>query len=971
VTIKYDDGGGNGAELESVRMTQGRDDEARRHPDASPERLVEPPPERLESSRHSQAENALRETEIRYRTLFDTIDEGFCIIEFLDGPLGPLSDYVHVEANPAYERHAGIPNVVGQKVREMVPHEADGWVELYRRVLVTGEPIRFERELVATGRHLELSAFRVEPATRRQVAVLFQDVTARKRAEIARAEGERRAEEAHRLLDAVASGTDDVIATMDGDFRFTFVNDAYRRHFFDLFGREVAVGVRLDEALAHLPDERRNALALWEQALAGERLSVVAEFGDPNRVRREWNLRFYPLVDGRGSITGAALFAVDTTDRRRAEEALRQSEQRYRALVTASSEVAYKMSADWSVLYPLDGRGLVASNTEPLHDWMARNVPSDDHGRLQAAIAEAIASKSAFQAEHRVIRPDGSTGWTLSRAVPILDDNGNVVEWFGAASDITDRKRAAESLRVSEQRLRLMADTMPHMIWVTRPDGHHEWYNRRWYEFTGVPDGSTDGEGWNAMFHPDDQSRAWTRWRHSLETGEPYEIEYRLLHRSGEYRWVLGRALPIRNDHGEIERWFGTCTDIHAMRQLVDEREHLLQSEQAARIDAERASRMKDEFLATLSHEIRTPLNAIVGWATVLRSARLAPTELAEGLEVIDRNARVQAQIIDDLLDMSRIVSGKLRLDVQRIDLADVIRAAADTVAPAADAKDIRLQLVLDPLAGPISGDPHRLQQVFWNLLSNAIKFTPKGGRVQVVLERINSHVEISVIDSGEGIDSAFLPHVFDRFRQADASTTRRHGGLGLGLAIVRQLVELHGGTIRAKSPGRGQGATFVLSLPMPIVHPDVEPSPVRRHPTAEPWAAPAESWLPIVGVRVLVVDDEPDARALLRRLLEECDAVVSTAASAAEALAALQSNPPDVLVSDIGMPDEDGFTLIRRVRALPAEQGGRTPAIALTAYARAEDRVKAVVAGFQHHLSKPVEPMELIAVVASLIDRR
>jgi PAS domain S-box-containing protein len=778
---------------------------------------------------------ALRETEKRYRTLFETIDEGFCIIEFLDGPHGPLSDYVHVEANPAYERHAGIPNVVGQKVREMVPDEADGWVELYRRVLVTGEPIRFERELVATGRHLELSAFRVEPASRRQVAVLFQDVTSRKRAERARAE----------------------------------------------------------------------------------------------------------------------------------------SEQRYRALVMASSEVAYKMSADWSVLYPLDGRGLVASNAEPIRDWMSRNIPADEHPRLRAAIAEAIAARSLFQSEHRVVRPDGSPGWTLSRAVPILDDQGDIVEWFGAAADITDRKHAAEALVASEQRLRLMADTMPHMIWVTRPDGHHEWFNRRWYEFTGVAAGSTDGEGWNALFHPDDQARAWDRWRQSLATGDSYEIEYRLRHHSGEYRWVLGRALPIRNDRGEIDRWFGTCTDIHAMRQLVEEREHLLQSEQAARIEAERASRMKDEFLATLSHEIRTPLNAILGWATVLRSARLTAAESAEGLEVIDRNARVQAQIIDDLLDMSRIVSGKLRLDVQRIDLADVIRAAAETVAPAAGAKDIRVQLVLDPLAGPISGDPHRLQQVLWNLLSNAIKFTPRGGRVQVLLERVNSHVEVSVVDSGDGIDPQFLPHVFDRFRQADATTTRRHGGLGLGLAIVKQLVELHGGTIRAKSPGSGQGATFVVSLPLLIVHPELEPVPSRRHPTAATVPVPMESWVSIAGVRVLVVDDEPDARALLRRLLEECDAVVATAASAAEALAALQSERPDVLVSDIGMPDVDGFTLIRRVRALPDERGGRTPAIALTAYARAEDRVKAVVSGFQHHLSKPVEPMELIAVVASLVERR
>ena len=380
---------------------------------------------------------------------------------------------------------------------------------------------------------------------------------------------------------------------------------------------------------------------------------------------------------------------------------------------------------------------------------------------------------------------------------------------------------------------------------------------------------------------------------------------------------------------------------------------------------------MKDEFLATLSHEIRPPLNAILGWATVLRSSRSAGHDPAQGLEIIERNARLQAQMIEDLLDMSRIISGKLRLDVRRIDLADVIRAAAETVEPAATAKGIRLQLVLDPLTGPVSGDPNRLQQVFWNLLSNAIKFTPKGGRVQVLLERINSHVEVSVIDTGEGIDPAFLPHIFDRFRQADATTTRRHGGLGLGLAIVWQLIELHGGTIRAKSPGKDHGSTFITAVPLTVIHPEFDPVPARRHPAAEEAPLADDSCVTLSGVKVLIVVDESDVRELLRRLFEECEAIVSTAASADEALGILQSQLPDVMVSDIGMPNEDGYTLIRRVRALPPERGGRTPAIALTAYARTEDRVKSVVSGFQHHLSKPIEPTELIAVVARLVDTR
>ncbi len=376
---------------------------------------------------------------------------------------------------------------------------------------------------------------------------------------------------------------------------------------------------------------------------------------------------------------------------------------------------------------------------------------------------------------------------------------------------------------------------------------------------------------------------------------------------------------------------------------------------------------MKDEFLATLSHELRTPLNAILGWSQILALGSRDEEDLAEGLKIIERNARAQTQIIEDLLDMSRIISGKVRLDVQRVDLAAVVQAAIDTVKPAADGKGVRLQVVLDPLAGPISGDPNRLQQVFWNLVANAVKFTPRGGRTQVVLERVNSHLEVSVIDTGEGISPDFLPFVFDRFRQSDSSTTRRHGGLGLGLAIARQLVELHGGSICARSAGPGQGATFTVSLPVMVVHPEPEPLPERRHPSSRNTPMVSDNCSRITGVRVLVVDDEADARALIKRLLEDCQASVTTAATGAEAFERVQSERPDVLVSDIGMPGEDGYALIRRIRALGPERGGAIPAIALTAYARSEDRIKAVQAGFQHHVAKPVEPAELVTMIASL----
>jgi CheY-like chemotaxis protein len=338
-------------------------------------------------------------------------------------------------------------------------------------------------------------------------------------------------------------------------------------------------------------------------------------------------------------------------------------------------------------------------------------------------------------------------------------------------------------------------------------------------------------------------------------------------------------------------------------------------------------------------------------------------------LETIERNARVQTQLIEDLLDMSRIISGKLRLDVQQVDPSSFIDAAIATVRPAASAKEIRIETVIDPLAGPVSGDPNRLQQVLWNLLSNSIKFTPRGGKVQVVLERVDSHVEVSVSDTGQGIAADFLPHVFDRFRQADASTTRKHGGLGLGLAIVKQLVELHGGTVRAKSAGENQGTTFIVNLPLKVITTPPEEGQ-RLHPRAATRMPEECAMADLSGLHVLVVDDEPDARALVKRVLEDCHAKVVTAGSAAEALTLIERIRPDVLVSDIGMAGVDGYELLRRVRLLDAQRGGGLPAIALTAFARSEDRTRALLAGYLAHVSKPVEPAELVATVASVAGR-
>jgi signal transduction histidine kinase/ActR/RegA family two-component response regulator len=381
------------------------------------------------------------------------------------------------------------------------------------------------------------------------------------------------------------------------------------------------------------------------------------------------------------------------------------------------------------------------------------------------------------------------------------------------------------------------------------------------------------------------------------------------------------------------------------------------------------ASRLKDEFLSTLSHELRTPLTAILGWTRILNDRASTEQKRARAVEIIERNARAQAQLIEDMLDVSRIITGKMRLDVRLLTPLLSIEAAIDAVRPAAETKGVRIQTLLDPRAGPIMGDPDRLQQIVWNLLSNAIKFTARGGRVLVQLIRINSHIEVEVTDSGEGIAPEFLPYVFEKFRQGDPSTKRPYGGLGLGLAIVRHLVELHGGKVEARSEGLGKGATFRVVFPLSPVH--FEPAePAREHPTPGGTPLQLASSSQLNGLRILVVDDEEDARELLKEVLERHQAEVGCVGNAPDALSALKEGKWDVLVSDLGMPGEDGYALITKVRNRSLAEGGQLPAVAITAYARLEDRTSALRAGFDAHVAKPVDPVELVEVVAAVVRR-
>ena len=429
---------------------------------------------------------------------------------------------------------------------------------------------------------------------------------------------------------------------------------------------------------------------------------------------------------------------------------------------------------------------------------------------------------------------------------------------------------------------------------------------------------------------------------------------------------------PLRDQTGEIVGASKILRDVterkrieRELQGLLAERNQILASERAARSEAERLSASKDEFLALLSHELRTPLNAILGWTQILRNGSVASANFDKGLGVIERNVRAQTQLVDDLLDMSRIISGQMRLDVQPVMPFAFVQGAIESARPAADARGVLLEAILDPVAGPVSGDANRLQQVAWNLISNAIKFTPRGGHVQVTFGRVNSNIEICVADSGIGIRPDFLPHIFERFRQADATSTREHGGLGLGLSIVKHIVELHGGTVEASSDGEGQGATFRVRLPLAVSRSN--PDTPHEHPRSSQRPAVPFVNADLSNLVVLVVDDDPDSRDLVHRLLSDCGATVTTAASASEALAATGKQRPDLLISDIGMPEVDGYQLLRSLRA---SSDVRFPAIALTAFARSEDRTRALLAGFVAHVSKPVEPAELIATVAAVSGR-
>jgi PAS domain S-box-containing protein len=662
-------------------------------------------------SERKLAESALRRSEERYRTLFESIDEGFCVIEMLFDENDTPNDYRFLEINPSFEKQTGLKDVQGNRIRDLAPNMEKHWFEIYGKVAMTGEPVRFENRAVALQRWFDVYAFRIGQPQQRQVAVLFKDIS-----------------------------------------------DAYRQ----------------------------------------------------------------------------------ATQRQLAEAALRESEELKQRILESSHDCIKVLTLDGRVLYLNQGGLHLLEIDDPASFLNAEWIglwQGEDRENAKAAIAAAKI--------------------------------GNVGQFQGYCPTT-----------------------------------------------------------------------------------------------KGKLKWWDVIVTSVRNASGIIAQLLVVSRDITKQKQTEAEREQLLLREQAAREQAQTANRIKDEFLAVLSHELRSPLNPILGWSKLLRNGTLNAAKTAIALETIERNAKLQAQLIEDLLDVSRILSGKLNLQMAPVNLASTIEAAIETVRLAAEAKSIEIQRVFDPNIVQVLGDSARLQQVFWNLLTNAVKFSSAGGQVEIRLECKDLQAQITVSDTGKGINPDFLPYVFESFRQADATTTRKFGGLGLGLAIVRHLVELHGGTVQVDSPGEGQGAIFNVRFPLMKLQ-------GSSHQAEADSSFLTFNTSPLTGIRLLIVDDDVDIRDFLGFVLEQAGAEVRIATSGIEALQAVEQSPPDILLSDIGMPEMDGYMLIRQIRAMPPEQGGQILALALSAYAGEVNRQQALAAGFQQHVAKPIDPDTLITVILDIIAKR
>ncbi|MBD3884545.1 GAF domain-containing protein [Phormidium tenue FACHB-886] len=871
-------------------------------------------------SDRKRVETALRQSEERYRTLFESIDDGLCVIEMLFDQDDRPIDYRFLETNPSFEYQSGLVQVVGKRMLELVPNHEPYWFDIYGGVAKTGESVRFENYAEALNRWFDVYAYRIGQPEQRKVAVLFKDISGAKSLEADR----KRAEEISRRsakLDAFRVSLSDAIRPLADPIEVQVTASrilgeylaANRVAYFEVRGADYVIErdyVNGADAIAGGYSIDSFGPTLLAEFCAGRTVSVSTVADDPNLSPEQKSayaaiqIGAYigiPLIKNGEFVAGLAIHTIEPRTWTPDEVALAEevAERTWAAVDRAHAEaVAAADLQDMQRLQELASRLVTESDIQTLYQEImatAIELTRADAGTVQildeatqdlVLLATQGFERIMIQHFNRVnVSSNTSCGIALTTGVR------NFMNF-----DVPQREDLDGSLQLHVEAGYLSAQSTP---LITR---------------SGKPIGMVS-----------------THWRNSHR---PSDRELRFLD-------LLARQ----------------AADLIEQRQIIAEREQLLAREQTARAEADRANRIKDEFLAVLSHELRSPLNPILGWSKLLLQGRLDTVKTATALTTIERNAQLQVQLIDDLLDISRILRGKLSLTVMPVDLSTVIAEALETVRLASEAKSIQIHTMVSPGVGIVMGDAGRLQQVMWNLLSNAVKFTPHKGQITITLASDKTHAQIQVSDTGKGIRTDFLPYVFEHFRQEDGATTRKFGGLGLGLAIVRQIVELHGGTVVVDSPGEGQGAAFTARIPLA---PCAYVLPENELPTSLTGDLSA--------IRILVVDDDAGSRELVAFVLEQAGAIVTTAASGVEALEAFSQSVPNLIVSDIGMPEVDGYMLLRQIRNLPLEQGGQIPAIALTAYAGELDQKQALAAGFQRHLAKPIAPEAVVAIVTELV---
>src|SRR5262245_5383794 len=918
----------------------------------------------IDIAERKQAEDALRESEERFAKAFRASPDGLVI--------SSISDGVILEVNDSWAALSGYDRdeLIGKSTIDLglYVHPADR----QRMVAIMNEQ-NYVRDLEFMIKRKSgeerLIAFSAEPLELHGEhcwLTIVRDITERKRAEEALRESE------ERFAKAFRTSPDALVISRISDGVILEANDSfvslsgYDRD--EVIGKSpIDLGLYVDPA-----DRQRMVVILNEQ-------NYIRYF-ECTMKRRSGEERLVSLSAEPLELHGEHCWltiAHDITERKRAEEALRESEERFAKAFRASPDgLIITRQSDGLILEVNDSFGKLfgyASDEVLGKSWTQIDFLVDPEDRLRA---QAVLDEQGYIRDFEMAAKLKSGETLLVRiSTEPIDLRGERC-FVTIIHDITQRKRYEEALRKSEEQARRQLSYVE-AIYATAPVGlcfvdtdlTYLSINERLAEMNGRSVEEHLGRTVREVI-AEAADQVEPVYRHVIETGEPVlNTEMSTTSEEGVVRHFIVSYYPIKNGGGRVLGVNVVVMEITQRKKIEEDLERLLVQEKAAREEAEAANRMKDEFLATISHELRTPLTSILGWARMLTGGGLTAPQARHALEVIAQSAQSQNRLIEDILDTSRIITGRLKLDAHPVMIEHIFHAAVDVIRPSAEAKGIALSEVVDAPDGVVFGDANRLQQALWNLLSNAVKFTNEGGGIEARLGRAEGQIEITVKDTGIGIDPRFLPHVFDRFRQADASSTREYGGLGIGLAIVRHIVEMHGGSVSASSPGKGRGATFMIRLPL-ISTLRVAP---RSGPCAEaPPSTPAERMVlenghRLDGVRVLLVEDNPDTLDMLRFIFDEAGAEVIPATSVDDALDALERLRPDALVSDIAMPDRDGYDLIREIRSREPEQGGKIPAVAVTAYVRAEDRVRVLAAGFQMHIAKPIDPEELIAVVASL----